>query len=263
MLPKTTVNAILELALSKGADFAEVFAEESNSSSISLLDKKIDTINSGNAFGVGVRLLQGADACYGYSSDVTPEALLTLTANLARSLQQGGTANPQALRAEAVEDRHVVARDPEGVPKSDRVDLLRQLDELTRGHGAEVRQVGASVTEKRRTVLIANSEGRWVEDSRQYSRISLAAIAEKDGGPQTASESPGVLGGYEFFQGLDLERLAESAATSAMRMAGAGYIDGGTMPVVLGNGFGGVIFHEACGHPLETEAVRFGGEFLL
>ncbi len=146
--------------------------------------------------------------------------------------------------------------DPADVPKNDRLDLLRQLDESTRAHGEAIRQVGASVTEKRRAVLIANSEGLWVEDSRQYSRLGLRAIAEKEGGPQTATETPGVLGGFEFFRGLDVKKVAESAAQSALRMADAGYIDGGMMPVVLGNGFGGVIFHEACGHPLETEAIR-------
>ena len=112
------------------------------------------------------------------------------------------------------------------------------------------------MAEKKRSVLIANSEGLWTEDARSYSRMRLSAVAEKSDGPQTASESPGVLGGYEFFQQLNLDELAENAAQSALRMAGAGYIDGGTMPVILGNGFGGVIFHEACGHPLETEAIR-------
>jgi len=86
--------------------------------------------------------------------------------------------------------------------------------------------------------------------------MRLSAVAEKGDGPQSASESPGVLGGYEFFKNLDLEELAENAAQSALRMASAGYINGGILPVVLGNGFGGVIFHEACGHPLETEAIR-------
>ena len=256
MLPDSTVDAILELALSKGADFAEVFAEESDSSTIDLLDRKIDRINSGNAFGVGVRLLLGAEASYGYSSDAAPEALLALTENLARSLKEGTPGTPQALEPRQVQDRHPVSVDPASVPKGERLELLRQLDALTRGHGEAIRQVGASVSEKRRAVLIANSEGLWVEDIRQYSRLRLSAIAEKDGGPQTATESPGVLGGYEFFQGLDVDRLAGDAAASAIRMAGAGYIDGGMMPVVLGNGFGGVIFHEACGHPLETEAVR-------
>lgn len=256
MLPETTVNQILELALSRGADFAEVFCEESDSSSVELLDKKIDRISSGNSFGVGVRLLLGSDAYYGYSSDAAPEALLKLTENLAHSLKEGRPGTPQAPQPTDVEDRHHVAVDPASVPKSERLELLRQLDGLTRKHGEAVRQVGASVSEKKRSVLIANSEGLWVEDQRTYSRLRLSAIAEEDGGPQSASESPGVLGGYEFFQGLDVQRLAEDTATSAIRMAGAGYIEGGTMPVVLGNGFGGVIFHEACGHPLETEAVR-------
>jgi TldD protein len=155
-----------------------------------------------------------------------------------------------------VSDRHLVRQDPASVPKDERVALLRRMDELTRARGEAIRQVGASMTEKRRAVLIANSEGLWVEDSRQYARVRLTAIAEQGDGPQTGSESPGVLGGYEFFRDLDLKRLTEQAAESAIRMAGAGYIQGGLMPVVLGNGFGGVIFHEACGHPLETEAIR-------
>ena len=106
--------------------------------------------------------------------------------------------------------------------------------------------------EKQRSVLIANSEGLLVEDSRDYARMRLSAIAEKGDGPQTAAESPGVLGGYEFFREIDVEKISKDAAQSALRMADAGYIEGGVMPVVLGNGFGGVIFHEACGHPLET-----------
>ena len=160
---------------------------------------------------------------------------------------------------EGLEDggsKHTVRVDPESVSKRARVDLLRDLDARVRRAGDAIRQVGASISEKKRAVLVANSEGLWIEDSRQYSRIRLSAIAEKGAGPQIGVESPGVLGGYEFFQELDLDKLAQGAAQSAILMAGAGYIDGGMMPVVLGNGFGGVIFHEACGHPLETEAIR-------
>jgi len=105
-------------------------------------------------------------------------------------------------------------------------------------------------------MLIANSEGLFREDSRQYMRVRLSAIADTGDGPQGGAESPGVLGGCEFLEEVDLEKLAREAAETALRMAGAGYIDGGVMPVVMGNGFGGVIFHEACGHPLETEAIR-------
>ena len=256
MLAESTVRKVLELGTSRGADFAEVFVEESRVSAIDLMDKKIEDIASGNSFGVGVRLLFGDEAYYGYSSDASEEQLLTLTENLARSHAQGAPGDLRPFRVESVQDRHPVRVDPDSVPKGQRVELLRHLDDLTRRHGEAIRQVGASVLEKRRDVLIANSEGLWAEDGRQYARLRLSALAEQGDGPQTASESPGVLGGYEFFEELDLGRLSEDAAQAAIRMAGAGYIDGGMMPVVLGNGFGGVIFHEACGHPLETEAIR-------
>ncbi len=256
MLTENTVAKIFDSGLQEGADFTEVFVEDSVSSSINLLDQKIDEINSSNSFGIGIRLLYGNEAYYGYSSDPDEASLLKLTKNLGQSRNVGESAGVQPFEHQAVQDIHHVAVNPQTVSKTERVDLLRKLDELTRCHGTEVSQVNANMAEKKRSVLIANSEGLWTEDARSYSRMRLSAVAEKSDGPQTASESPGVLGGYEFFQQLNLDELAENAAQSALRMAGAGYIDGGTMPVILGNGFGGVIFHEACGHPLETEAIR-------
>jgi len=256
MIPKTTVEKILDLATAKGAEFAEVFVEESEASSIDFLDKKIDTIQSGNSFGVGVRLLVGHNAYYGYSSDAAEETLLALTENLSLSLKSGTPGHTQTLSDQPIEDKHLVMVDPDSVSKTERLDMLRKLDEMTRAQDSVIKQVGASIAEKKRSILIANSDGLWVEDDRRYSRLRLSAIAEEDGGPQTGSESPGALGGYEVFQEMDLAKLSEDAAQTAIRMARAGYIDGGMMPVILGNGFGGVIFHEACGHPLESEAIR-------
>ena len=256
MLNENTVAKILEYGLQQGADFTEVFVEDSVASSINLLDKKIEEINSSNSFGIGVRLLYGNEAYYGYSSDPDEANLLKLTGNLGQFQKEGQSGDMQSLQPQSIEDIHHIAVNPETVSKSERVELLRELDNKTRNHGDDIQQVTVNMSEKKRSVLIANSEGLWAEDSRNYSRMRLSAVAEKGDGPQTAAESPGVLGGYEFFQNLDLEELAENAAQSALRMASAGYIDGGTMPVILGNGFGGVIFHEACGHPLETEAIR-------
>ena len=256
MLNENTVAKILEYGLQQGADFTEVFVEDSVDSSINLLDQKIEEINSSNSFGIGVRLLYGNEAYYGYSSDPDEANLLKLTGNLGQSQKEGQSVDMQSLQPQSIEDIHHIAVNPETVSKSERVELLRELDNKTRNHGDDIQQVTVNMSEKKRSVLIANSEGLWAEDSRNYSRMRLSAVAEKGDGPQTAAESPGVLGGYEFFQDLNLEELAENAAQSALRMAAAGYIDGGKMPVILGNGFGGVIFHEACGHPLETEAIR-------
>ena len=255
MLSTNTISKIIECAQSRGADFSEVFVEESLSSSINLLDKKIDEITSSNSFGIGIRLVNMGQAYYGYSSDPKEENLIKLTKNLGKFSEDTNN-ELKIFNNQPVEDIHHVVINPENVSKSERVELLRKLDALTRSHGSEINQVKVNIAEKKRTVLIANSEGLWTEDSRLYSRMGLSSVAEINDGPQTASDSPGALGGYEFFQNFDLEKLAESTAKTAIRMASAGYINGGKMPVILGNGFGGVIFHEACGHPLETEAIR-------
>ena len=258
MLTKETVHKVLDAALSEGADFAEVFAEDSRTTNVVLQDRKIEEYQLGNHYGVGIRVLYGTQAYYGHSNDTGETVLVQLADDLARSSKSGGRTDPRDFQVLTVQDRHQVREAPDTVSQQERVDLLRSLDKTTRAQGAELTQVRAGVIEKHRQVLIANSEGLWAENKAQYARLVLRAIAEKGDGPQDASESPGVLGGYEFFRGLDVTKLSEEVAQSALRMAGAGYIEGGSMPVVLGNGFGGVIFHEACGHPLETEAIRKG-----
>ena len=256
MLNEKTVAKILEYGLQLGADFTEVFVEDSVASSINLLDRKIEEINSSNSYGIGVRLLYGNEAYYGYSSDPDEANLIKITKNLGQFSKEDVHECTNSFQSQSIEDIHHISVNPETVTKSERVELLRELDHKTRNHSDDIRQVTVNMSEKKRSVLIANSEGLWVEDSRNYSRMRLSAVAEKGDGPQTAADSPGVLGGYEFFQDLNLEEMSENTAQSALRMATAGYIDGGKMPVILGNGFGGVIFHEACGHPLETEAIR-------
>ena len=256
MLPKDTISKIIECGQYHGADFTEVFVEESSLSSMNLLDKKIDEITSSNSFGIGIRLVFLGQAYYGYSSDPKEENLIKLKKNLVKFRDDGKSNDLKNFNQQPVENLHHVVINPETVSKSERIELLRKLDELTRNCGSEINQVKANLAEKKRTVLIANSDGLWTEDTLCYSRMGLSTVAEKSDGPQTASESPGALGGYEYFQEIDLKKLAESTAQTAIRMASAGYINGGKMPVILGNGFGGVIFHEACGHPLETEAIR-------
>ena len=256
MLKQETLSKIIEHGIGKGADFAEVFVEDSLTSSFNLLDQKIDQIQSSNSFGIGIRLLYGDEAYYGYSSDPDETNLIRLTGNLAESGKSKTSGSYQSLKQQMIDDIHHVAVNPESVSDQERIELLRKFDEHTRSQSESIQQVNANMLEKQRKILIANSEGLLVEDSRDYARMRLSAIAEKGDGPQTAAESPGVLGGFEFFREIDVNQISQDAAQSALRMADAGYIDGGIMPVVLGNGFGGVIFHEACGHPLETEAIR-------
>ena len=108
MLADQTIAKVLEHGLRQGADFAEVFIEDSVSRSLDLLDRKIDQINSGNSYGIGIRLLFGHESCYGYSSDPDPAGLLQLTENLARSKRGVGRVTPKDLRRAPVNDQHQI-----------------------------------------------------------------------------------------------------------------------------------------------------------
>ena len=145
------------------------------------------------------------------------------------------------------------------VPGARRADLLRRASAAARGVSPEVRQVYAGLTGSEGEVLIANSEGLYVLDRRMYTRFSISAVASSESENQTGSESPGALMGFELFDDrVDVEASAREAARRAVTMLHAEPCPAGFMPVVIDGGFGGVIFHEACGHSLEAAAVAFG-----
>ena len=149
MLSKNTISKILECGQSQGADYSEVFIEESLLSSINLLDQKIDEITSSNSFGIGIRLLHMGQAYYGYSSDTKEENLIKLTKNLGKFSEYDINISKN-FNHQSVEDIHHIVINPENVSKFERVELLKKLDALTRSHGNEINQVKVNLSEKKR-----------------------------------------------------------------------------------------------------------------
>ena len=107
-------------------------------------------------------------------------------------------------------------------------------------------------------ILIATSEGLYTQDRQIRTRLAVSAVADKGQGTQTGSCSPGRRMGLEMFDTIDPRDVGVKAARQALTMAGAGYCPAGVIPVAIANGFGGVIFHEACGHGLEATSVAYG-----
>ncbi|TGK56791.1 TldD/PmbA family protein [Leptospira wolffii] len=255
---QTQIESLIEAGKSRKADFVEIYEEESRNSSIALRDQKIEQSLAATDYGIGIRLVYGTDVLYAYTSNDDKDHLLSLIHLLADSRGEAKNAPGgfklagQPAKANFGKNIH----DPRKVPPFRRLEILQTADDIARKVSSKIVQVGVSASDIVTNVLIANSEGLWVEDLRIRSRFFLSVTAEKDGERFVASESPGAVRGFEFFEGLPVENLARRAGERAMFMLDAGYIEGKKMPVVMGNGFGGVIFHEACGHPLETEAIR-------
>lgn len=254
---ESTISKVLEAALEYQADFAELYFEESRSTSMVLKDQKIESATAGTDYGIGIRLIYGTEVLYGYTSSDNEKDLLRLTADLAKTRkcikQQAPTV---ILKPQTVNNIHPISFSPADVLSDAKVTILQKADKAARAVSQKVRQVAASMMDSDKKIIIANSEGLFVQDRRIRSRFTVAVTAESQGEIFTASETPGALKGFEFFEALDIPYHAEKAAERALLMLNAGYITGGQMPVVMGNAFGGVIFHEACGHPLETESIR-------
>jgi TldD protein len=250
-----------------GADFVEIFEEETRHAGVSFKDRKVESASAGTDYGIGLRLLFGTEVLYAHTSKDDEAHLLQLIAALTLGRSRNGMPalatdidTPlAALQGAPGALRHRIDRDPRKVGQENKLDLLRRADDAARRFSTQVTQVQTRAADTVSDILIANSDGLWVSDTRTRSRFYVNVTAGnggQDGEIFTAGESPGAQRGFEFFEGLDVEHHARQAAERAVRMLSAGYVQGGKMPVVMGNGFGGVIFHEACGHLLETEGVR-------
>jgi TldD protein len=255
---------ILQAGRDRGADFVEIFEEETRHAGVSFKDRKVESASAGTDYGIGLRLLFGTEVLYAHTSKDDEAHLIKLIEAL--TLGRGRTVLPTdidtplaALRGTPDALIHRIAQDPRAVGQDRKLDMLRRADEAARRFSERVTQVQVRAADTVSDILITNSDGLWVTDTRTRSRFYVNVTAGnggQDGEIFTAGESPGSQRGFEFFEGLDVEHYAREAAERAVRMLGAGYVKGGKMPVVMGNGFGGVIFHEACGHLLETEGVR-------
>jgi TldD protein len=207
-------------------------------------------------------MLYGTEVVYAHTSKEDEAHLLTLVEALATARgdqkSEGGKkpGSVKTLAGQPLENRHVISQDPRRVGQEKKLDLLRRADAAARAASSQVAQVNVRAADQVSDILICNSEGLWITDRRTRARFHVSVTAKDNGEIFTANEAPGAQRGFEFFESLDIESFAQVAAMRATLMLKAGYIQGRRMPVVMGNGFGGVIFHEACGHLLETEAIR-------
>ncbi len=258
MIKKSIIERILQKALSNGADFSELFFEDSVSSSIQLLDSNIVESISGNDYGAGIRVFYGHKAIYAFTNDVSEKGLLTAAEAVSKAEIGNKSLEAVDLTEKLYDSPHKVLIPFDSVHHQDKIAFIHSIDTASRNFSAYISQVSINYMEKIQKVMIANNEGLLAKDQRTYARIFVSSIASKDNQMQTGGEGPGALMGYEFFNSLDPEELGRTTAERAVKMLLADYAPSGKFPIIIGNAFGGVIFHEACGHSLETTSVAKG-----
>ncbi len=255
MLDRDLVLEVLRAARARGGDFAELFVEERSSVQIRLDDGKIEELTSGLDRGAGVRVARGSSFGYAFSNRLERTALLEAAAAAAASVDGVGPGAIVDLRTAEPPVVHRAESPAGALPATEKVRWLREVDDAARSFSPHVRQVVASYGDSVQRVLIATSDGRLVEEERPRVRLFVTVVAARDGVIQTGVHGPAGLAGAEFFDRHPPARTAEIAARRAVTMLDAAPAPAGETAVVLAPGMGGVLFHEACGHPLEADLV--------
>ena len=258
MLTKENLEEILTTSLGSGADFAEVFIEESVGTSISCEDNKIEKVSSGTEVGAGIRVIFGKETAYLGSSDTGFESLRKLAINLSESISGSNQQKNIDLKPSAPHVISTIKKRPDEVGTGAKVDRVKLLDQTARSYGEKIKQVTVRYADTNQAVTIANSEGIYVEDNRIRTRYFINVIAEKDGILQTGYEAPGGTVGFELFDLHPPEETARKAAERALLMLEAPHAPAGKMMVVLSSEAGGTLIHEACGHALEADFIMKG-----
>ena len=239
-----------------GADFAEIFAEDRRSSSALLDDGRVEEVVSGRDSGAGIRVVAGETTGFAHTADLSLPGLVAAAeaASAAARRGGGGTRTVPVGALEAPRSLSVRVA-PEDVPKHTKVELLTAADAAARAAGAAITQVSARYGDGRRRILVADSDGLFTSDDQVRTVFSVSCVASGDTGMQTGRESAGGTIGFELFDAYDVEEMARRAAQRALTKLTARPAPSGAMPVVVGPGGGGVLFHEACGHGLEADLV--------
>ncbi len=245
-------------AFEKGGEFAEIFGEERSTVSGFFEDGKVEEFSSGSAKGVGIRVISGNSTGFAHTSDLSEQGLFAAAQAAA---QASKNSNPSSINEIALTPKqhprpNEVTIDPDSVSKSQKAELLEAADEAARLSGSEIVQVSASYGDKRRAILVANSEGVFTRDNQVRTFFAVSCVAKGDSGMHTGRETIGHTIGFELFDQYEVADVAKKAAKRALTKLNARPAPSGAMPVVVGAGGGGVLFHEACGHGLEADAIE-------
>ncbi len=259
MISKKLAVEVLNLATSTGADFAEIYLEENNSTSIGLDNGKVESCQDTLTYGAGIRLLKGLQSVYGYTNDISKKGLSKLALDLSASFSGERVVIVDSITKVRVGKKHRPRIEYSTYPREKIISMLTEASKTCLEYDPRIVRCKVSFSFNYKDVEIFNSNGKQFNEVHSRGRAYVIAVAAKEGAIETGGEGPGAQKGMEFFlEDIDLNQKARDAAKAALTMLDARECPSGKMPVIIGNGFGGVIFHEACGHSLEASSVSKG-----
>lgn len=257
LLDDSLVEKILTAALEKGGEFADLYVEHRRTDSLNLEDSRLEKCSSGIDVGASIRVIRGNGVSF-VSTEKLDERSLIEAARLAGEGAANGGGTVKTLVPLSRSLIHRVKIRPDSVATTEKAELLRVADEAARAEGPEVVQATVGYSDTVSKIQIANSEGVLVSEERTRVRLIVRVVAARAGVMQTGYQTVGAHQGMELFENGAPASVGKVAASKAIVMLDSRPAPGGKMTVVMHRGFGGVLFHEACGHGLEADAIEKG-----
>ena len=260
MVSKKLAIEVLNAMLATGADYAEIFYEDSNSYSLSIENGKVNTSTSNIMNGVGLRLLKENQCVYGYTNDLTRKGLISLAESLRSSFKGERKITVTKLDMIKAKNRNPVVNSYNSISREEKIALVREgIDEIESLKDPRIVRYIGSFANQHRFVAVFNSKEKWFKRDTEFGRLAYMIVVADQNGFETGFEGPGCQEDIGFFKTkVQPRQVARKAAETALLMLTAKECPSGKMPVVIGNGWGGVLFHESCGHPLEASALARG-----
>ncbi|HSM91910.1 MAG TPA: metallopeptidase TldD-related protein [Anaeromyxobacteraceae bacterium] len=253
------IQEALSAALARGGDFADVFFQHRIGADLALEDGAVNRAFASVELGVGVRVVKGDQTGYGYTEELTPEALVAAAKTAATIADGPSRPGPVALHvAPRGATRYPLVRPWEEVRPEEKLPLLVALEQRAFAADPRVRKVNAHLRDESGVVLIADSRGRVVEDRQPMTLLSLSCVAEQDGRREQNGYNVAARAGFEFYTQDRLDRVVREAIDRTTVLFEAGPPPAGELPVVLAAGSSGILLHEAIGHGMEADFNRKG-----
>lgn len=277
MIERETVLAALQAALARGGDSSELFAERTTSTTLRFDGARLEEAAAGTEQGVGLSLVDAERTLYASGNRLDHDALLKMAERLARAQNAVHPSHPTAHAPQGQSSPPAGAETPQrsivfketplalvspvliptrSVPMEKRVDVLRRADSAARAFDPRISQVTAFYRDVEQEVLVADSDGTWAAETRQYISLFVNAVARQGDDIRTGTESRSETRGFEFFDTNLPEDIGQEAARLAVQQLGARPAPAGSFMVVLSSKAGGTMVHEACGHGLEADFIE-------
>lgn len=258
MLEKKLLSRVLDEAMKKGGDFAEIYVEEKQVSNIFCEDDRIEKVNSGREKGAGIRVIKDGNTAYVYTNDLSAAGLCKAasTANHAAGSQTSPKSEEISFTLKKPAFDIECKLLPQDIAFDKKIEHVLEANRAARNLSREIRQVTVAIGDMNKKVQIANSDGELAEEERCRLRMLVNTVASRDGIIQTGYESAGGVCGWELMEKVSFADMAEKAGNLSLKMLSARPAPAGRMPVVMASTAGGTMVHEACGHGLEADLVQ-------